>query len=53
MVLITTLLDPEKYPSEQIAKLFLQRWSVELFLPDIKTVLHMEHFRCKTPAMVH
>jgi hypothetical protein len=52
LVLVTTLLDPEKYPAEQIAKLFLQRWSVELFLRDIKTMLQMEHFRCKSPAMV-
>ena len=52
LILITTLLDPEKYPAEEIARLYLQRWQVELFFRDIKTILQMEHLRCKTPAMV-
>jgi len=51
-VLVTTLLDPEKYPAAEIAQLFLQRWSVELFFRDLKTILHMEHLRCQSPAMV-
>jgi hypothetical protein len=52
LILTTTLLDPEKYPAEEIARLYLQRWQVELFFRDIKTVLQMEHLRCKSPAMV-
>jgi len=52
LVLITTLLDPEKYPALEIAQLYLQRWNVELFFRDIKTMLHMDHLRCQTPAMV-
>lgn len=52
LVLVTTLLDPEKYPASQIAQLFLQRWSVELFFRDLKTILKMEHLRCQSPAMV-
>jgi len=52
LVLVTTLLDPEKYPAAEIAKLYLQRWSIELFFRDIKTMLKMEHLRCHTPAMV-
>ena len=51
LVLVTTLLDPQKYPASQIAQLFLQRWSVELFLRDLKTILKMEHLRCQSPAM--
>jgi hypothetical protein len=51
LVRVTTLLDPEKYPAAEIAKLYLQRWSVELFFRDIKTMLKMEHLRCHTPAM--
>ncbi|HZM04752.1 MAG TPA: IS4 family transposase [Candidatus Saccharimonadales bacterium] len=52
LVLVTTLLDPEKYPAAEIAQLFLQRWSVELFFGDLKTILKMEHLRCQSPAMV-
>jgi Transposase DDE domain len=52
LILITTLLDPDRYPAEQIARLYLQRWQVELFFRDIKTILQMEHLRCKSPAMV-
>ncbi|MBM4221738.1 MAG: IS4 family transposase [Gammaproteobacteria bacterium] len=52
LVLITTLLDPAQYPATEIGRLYLQRWQVELFFRDIKTILQMEHLRCKTPAMV-
>lgn len=52
LVLITTLLDPEKYPALEIAQLYLQRWNVELFFRDIKTMLKMEQLRCQSPAMV-
>ncbi len=37
----------------EIAQLFLQRWNVELFFRDLKTILKMEHLRCtKSPTMV-
>ena len=49
---MTTLLDPEKYPAQEIAQLYLQRWSIELFFRDIKTLLKMEHLRCQSPHMV-
>jgi len=52
LIIVTTLLDPEKYPAAEIAKLYLQRWSIELFFRDIKTMLKMEHLRCKSPEMV-
>lgn len=52
LILITTLLDPEKYPAAEIAGLYRQRWQVELFFRDIKTILEMEQLRCKSPAMV-
>ena len=52
LILVTTLLDPEKYPAHQIAQLYLQRWNIELFFRDIKTMLKMEHLRCQSPAMV-
>lgn len=52
LIIITTLLDPEEYPAEEIAKLYLKRWSVELYFRDIKTLLRMEHLRCQSPAMI-
>lgn len=52
LVLTTTLLDPEKYPTAEIAQLYLQRWNVELFFRQIKTTLQMEHLRCQSPQMV-
>ena len=50
--IVTTLLDYTAYPSEEIAKLYLQRWDVELFFRDIKTTMGMDILRCQTPEMV-
>jgi len=48
----TTLLNSEHYPAEEIAKLYFQRWDVELFFKDIKDTMKMDILRCKTPSMV-
>jgi len=50
--LVTTLLDPCKYPASDLADLYFRRWDVELFFRDIKTVMGMDILRCKTPAMI-
>jgi Transposase DDE domain len=52
LVVVTTLLDAEKYSKEEVADLFLQRWNIELDLRSIKDVLQMDVLRCKTPEMV-
>jgi hypothetical protein len=52
LVLVTTMLDAEKYTKEELADLFLQRWTIELDLRSIKDVLQMDVLRCKTPEMV-
>jgi hypothetical protein len=52
IVLVTTLLDPEEYPAEDLAQLYRERWHCELDLRSLKTTLQMEHLRCRTPAMV-
>ena len=49
VTLVTTLLDAEVYPKEDLADLFFSRWQVELRLRDIKTLLGMERLRTKTP----
>jgi len=53
VTLVTTLLDPEKYPAQEVALLYARRWNIELWFRDLKTFMGMEVLRCKTPAMVH
>jgi hypothetical protein len=52
IVVVTTLLDEHQYISEEIAKLYRRRWQAELHLRSLKTVLQMDHLRCKTPERV-
>ena len=52
ITLTTTLLDAKRYPLEALADLYLQRWTMELWLRHIKTTLGMEMLRTKTPARV-
>ncbi len=52
LTVVTTLLDPEQYPREDIADLYRQRWLAELDIRAIKKNLGMDILRCKTPAMV-
>lgn len=53
VTLATTLLDPQKYPAQDVAQLYAQRWKIELWFRDLKTSMGMEVLRCKSPAMVH
>ena len=53
LVVVTTLLDEDLYPTQAIAELYHYRWNVELDLRTIKQSMAMDHLRCKTPAMVH
>jgi IS4 transposase len=53
VTLITTLLDAQAYPAEQLARLYVRRWRIELWFRDIKTSMGMETLRCKSPEMVH
>jgi len=53
VTLVTTLLDSEKYPAQELAHLYAERWRVELWFRDIKTSMGMEVLRCKSPKMVH
>lgn len=52
LVVVTTLLDPEKYPGAAIAQLYRRRWQAELNLRSLKVTLQMDHLRCKTPHRV-
>lgn len=50
--IVTTLLDPEAYPAEELAQLYFDRWSVETNLRHLKQTLHMDVLRSKTVAGV-
>lgn len=52
VIVVTTLLDPVKYPAESIAQLYRRRWQAELNLRSLKIVLEMDHLRCKMPHRV-
>jgi hypothetical protein len=51
VILITTLLDPKSYPAEEILQAYLRRWRLEMCLDDLKTTLHMESLRSRSPEM--
>jgi len=49
--LVTTLLDAEKHPWEELVSLYLERWDIELRFRDIKTTMGFEALNVKTPQM--
>lgn len=53
VTLVTTLLDPEKYPAQEVAELYARRWRIELWFRDLKTSMGMETLRCQSPRMAH
>lgn len=52
LIVITTLLDAKTYLATEIAALYRRRWQAELHLRSLKSVLQMDHLRCKTPHRV-
>ena len=52
LTLVTTLLDPVKYPAHEVAEAYLRRWRLELCLDDLKTTLGMDVLHCLSPQMV-
>ena len=53
VTLVTTLVDAQAYPAQDVVQLYTRRWKIELWFRDIKTSMGMEVLRCKTPQMVH
>lgn len=51
ITLVTSLLDPELYPAEELMALYARRWRLELCFRDLKTQMGMEQLRCKSPEM--
>ncbi len=52
IIVVTTLLDPMETTKDDLAALFRRRWQAELNLRSLKTVMQMEHLRCKKPHRV-
>lgn len=53
IVIVTTLLDAERYSAKQLAQLYSWRWqAAEVNLRHLKTTLSMEMITAKTPDMV-
>lgn len=52
IIVVTTLLDAEQYPKEDLAQLYRARWNAELDLRALKVDLQMDILRCKTPELV-
>lgn len=53
-VLLTSLLDPERYPASEIVAMYHERWDIELGYDEIKThmLARQETIRSKTPQGV-
>jgi hypothetical protein len=52
VVVVTTLLDPKRYPRQALLELYARRYQCELRLRDIKIALHMDVLRTQSPEMV-
>lgn len=51
-VLITTLLDSQKYPAKMFKELYFLRWDVETFYDELKNKLKIEHFTGYSQASI-
>ena len=48
MTLVTTLLDPVRYPKEKLAEAYGLRWTIETAFRHLKTTMKMDVLRCQT-----
>jgi hypothetical protein len=53
VTLVTTLLDPRRYPKEAVVDLYGRRWQVETNLRHLKTTMRMDVLRCQTVDGIH
>jgi hypothetical protein len=52
MVLLTTLIDAERAPREDLIALYSERWGIETFNRELKTIYQIERFRSRTAERV-
>ena len=48
VTVVTTLLEAEVYPAEEVAKLYFRRWLVEVNFKHIKITMNMDVLHCQT-----
>lgn len=48
ITLVTTLVDAERYPLEDLAKLYCRRWEIETNFGHLKRTMKMDVLKCKT-----
>jgi hypothetical protein len=48
VTLVTTLLDSERYPADELARAYGLRWTIETCFGHLKTTMKMDVLRCKT-----
>ena len=46
--LVTSLVDPERFPAADLVALYHQRWHIETFFRDLKHTLHVTHWHART-----
>lgn len=51
VTVVTTLLDAQRYPAQDILPAYRRRWRLEMCLDDLKTTLHMDLLRSRSPVM--
>ena len=52
VTIVTSLLDPELYPADELIELRLTRWMIETNFRHLKITLGMDVLKCKTVAGV-
>jgi hypothetical protein len=52
IIIVTTLIAPEKYSKTELIACSKQRWNVEIDLRSMKTIMGMDILSCKTPEMI-
>lgn len=54
-ILLTSLVDPEKYPADEVRALYHERWEIELGFGELKTDMleRLETIRSKSPPSVN
>ena len=52
IILVTTLLDAQRFGAARLAEFYFRRWEVELHFRQIKIMLGMDVLRCMSSAIV-
>lgn len=52
IALVTTLLDPKKYPADDLVKLYFERWNIECDFRTLKADYGIKQLSAKTPTAV-